>query len=97
MSFALVCLTERVIQCRTQSEIGLATGIGKARPHFNQLSRAPRELWFAANDDYLFGPFLLAMNTSWRGNLPNKSGRCPKLAASTSAGLPAIHCDRSID
>ena len=51
--------------------------------------------WFAANDDYLFGPFLLAINTSWRGNLPNKSGRCPKLVASTSAGLPAIHCDRS--
>ena len=26
-------------------------------------------------DDYLFGPFLLAMNTSWCGNLANKSGR----------------------
>ncbi len=42
------------------------------------------------------GPTLSAMNTSLRGNCSNCEAGLPKLVASTSGGLPAIHSDRSI-
>jgi hypothetical protein len=37
-----------------------------------------------------------AMNTSLCGNFWNSAADLPKLVASTSTGLPAIHSDRSI-
>ena len=49
-----------------------------------------------ADGAYLLAPRSPARNTSWFGNLPNNSDGCAKLVASTSAGLPAIHCDKSI-
>ena len=45
---------------------------------------------------YFPGPSLSAMNTSLCGNFSNRLAGLPKLVASTSGGLPAIHCDRSI-
>jgi hypothetical protein len=45
---------------------------------------------------YFTDPVLSAMNTSLRGNFSKRDAGLPKLVASTSSGLPAIHSERSI-
>lgn len=38
----------------------------------------------------------LVRNTSLLGNFSNAAASCPKFVARMSAGLPAIHCDKSM-